>query len=382
MTGSPVTAILMSRFLPGANVPQAARPANGFWWAKTLKEDNLPPFNGTRALFAGRQAVAAALPQWSRRFGAGGDPGHLSPTLTALAAELGLTEPRWVPMAGPDEAPAPFPGDLVLVATAPTSQYDALRRAVAQAPDLARPVACLALTGPEFHGQHGRPWHALPGNLHLCVAYPCDLSAAAWGPVLPALPAVAVCEAVTGLIASSGSLAGGRAGIKWVNDVLLDDAKVAGTLTAVRSVAGRITAVMVGLGLNVRQSPDLTGDPLAAPATSLANAWSVRGSAPDLDAALTAVLAALGQRVAALVDGTPAELMADYRARSVVVGREVQVWPPDGGGTAPRFHGRVRAITDALALKIAGVSAPVDEGRLVLVGPARPAPGTDPSLPA
>jgi BirA family biotin operon repressor/biotin-[acetyl-CoA-carboxylase] ligase len=53
--------------------------------------------------------------------------------------------------------------------------------------------------------------------------------------------------------------------LKWPNDVLVDGAKVAGILLEAMSLPGGLTAVVIGIGVNVAHAPD----GLPYPATSL-----------------------------------------------------------------------------------------------------------------
>ena len=114
------------------------------------------------------------------------------------------------------------------------------------------------------------------------------------------LAAAAACEAVAGV----------RPGLKWPNDLEVDDRKLAGLL-AESVVAGRtLEAVVVGMGLNV--------------------AWAPEGAAclgPDVDRGrvLDAFLAAFGSELADL-DGVAGR----YRGRCSTLGRQVRVELPDG----------------------------------------------------
>ncbi|MCB1183086.1 hypothetical protein KDM41_06610 [bacterium] len=308
----------------------------------------MDPETSLRLLVSGRSVVRAALPGW-----VGPDAGP--PAAADTAAALGLV--RLTPVvAGPlAAAAAPWRGDLVLAASAAASQYDALREVWGRHGTGTRPLAALALAGSGFHGQHGRPWQTLPGNLHLAGAWPCDLPAAV-GRVLPAWPAVALAEAVADL-----APLGPEPRIKWVNDVLLGGAKVAGTLTAVRVVAGRIRVVFVGVGLNLAAAPRLVTAGAALPATALA---AVPGGAPSLGVGLARVLSGLATRFAALDADGPASLLADYRRWSAVIGRDVVVWADGGTGCAPLAAGRVTAIDDGLGLVLAGHPGSITAGRL------------------
>jgi len=255
---------------------------------------------------------------------------------------------------------SPFWEEVFLVAEAPRSQYDALREACDQDGHPSGHTACVALTGSGLHGQHGRRWVSAPGNLHLSAVLVCDLPAAEFAPVLPALPAVAVANAV-------GELGAGRLapGIKWVNDVLLGDRKVAGSLTALRTFRGRITAIIVGIGLNVQQTPSLAADPLALPPTSLQA--ELLSAVPSLEQALIQVLAELAVQFEGLLTQGPGALLADYRRLSSLIGRRVAIWPDAGPASHPLATGEVVAIGPDLSLRLRGQSTPVTAGRLTLL---------------
>ncbi len=260
---------------------------------------------------------------------------------------------------GVPAALAPFWHDLILVDDAPGSQYEALREAMAAGGRLPGHVACVALTGRGFHGQHSRQWSVCRGNLHLSAVLACDLPAAAWAPIMPALPAVALAEAIRTL---------GRRrlepGIKWVNDVLLSGRKVAGSLTALRTFRGRITSVVVGLGLNVAVVPPLPGEMRALAATSLQA--ELAASEPALEEVLVAVLSALASRFDRLVTAGPADLLAAYRRLSLVVGQTVEIWPDEGGDRQVAVVGEVVSIEPDLSLRLRGRPEHVAAGRLTL----------------
>lgn len=59
--------------------------------------------------------------------------------------------------------------------------------------------------------------------------------------------------------------------IKWPNDLLINGKKVCGILTEMRGKQHRIDYVVVGVGINVNLSSDLSG--ISKPITSLATEW-------------------------------------------------------------------------------------------------------------
>ncbi|MGH8982064.1 MAG: biotin--[acetyl-CoA-carboxylase] ligase, partial [Acidimicrobiales bacterium] len=162
-------------------------------------------------------------------------------------------------------------------------------------------------------GRRGRRWEAPPGR--------CLLASVLLRPVAPlgslyavtaavALAAADACEDVSGVVA----------GVKWPNDLVVGDRKLAGILAEADAAAPGGTegsvAVVVGIGCNVSWD-DAPG------ATCLAAHWD-REVAPD--ALLTAFLEQLAPRVARLdsQDGRR-ETVAELRRRCVTVGRDVRV---------------------------------------------------------
>jgi len=293
------------------------------------------------------------------------------------AAAATLLPPAAPPAAAPDEAAAravwralgdreapavgAFADDFwrgaCLVAETGASQFDALRALLAGGFRPPGPLFTLAGEGRGCHGQRGRPWASVAGNLHFCAALrPAGLPATQ-ALALTMLPAVAAVEA----IAAAGDGAA-RPGIKWVNDILIDGRKVGGVLTAAQSVDGRIDWAVLGIGLNVAVAPAVPPTPSVPAVGCLAD----RSPGVTLRAVLAALLRSLARRCGELEREGPAPLLAAYRAASVIIGRPVAVWPEEADGSGPPARGVVRAINADLSLTLAGVPGPVRAGRLVL----------------
>jgi BirA family biotin operon repressor/biotin-[acetyl-CoA-carboxylase] ligase len=181
-------------------------------------------------------------------------------------------------------------------------------------------------------GRLDRRWEAPPGvNLLVSILFR----------AVPAEPGeltrragLAVVRAVTGFDV-------GPVGLKWPNDVLLDDAKLAGIL-AQRSPAG---PVVVGIGLNVGWAPE--------------GAARLGDDRPPADV-LRAVLAAY--------DMLPADVTDAYRAALVTLGRRVRVERPSDVlvGTAIDVEADGRLVV----LDECAVSHRLDVGDVVHLRPA------------
>ncbi len=282
----------------------------------------------------------------------------------ALGAGSGLIGDVWTARVGPAAGASGFWSRLLVVAEAPVSQFDLLRERLGDGLALPGPVATLALTGRGCHGHRGRPWVATDGNLHLCVAWRPAALLARDALALTALPAVAVVDALR-----DPALGRLPAGIKWVNDILVGDRKLAGVLTASQALEESITLAVLGIGLNVAVTPEVPPTMFVPKVTSLAE----QGIACDLSVACLALLDALARRWQGLLARGTAELFAAYRDASVVLGRSVTVWDegldesvPPAAWPPPLARGVVTGIGDDLTLRIAGLAEPVGRGRLAL----------------
>lgn len=252
---------------------------------------------------------------------------------------------------------------MVVVGDAPRSQYDALHAATGAGLCLEEPVACLALGGRGFHGQRGRGWAVADGNLFLTVGAAPGAPVCELVPALTAVPALAVVDAVR----AAGDA---QIGIKWVNDIVIDGAKVAGVLAATQVQGTQVDSVVFGVGVNVVSAPAIPPTPFVPGSGSLLGG----GVSTDLPAFFWAALDALATRYTELVDGGGKEaLLAAYRRESIVLGQRVRIWAEDADlgckpatWPAPLAAGKVEAIDANLSLRLVGQPEPVGRGRLAL----------------
>jgi BirA family transcriptional regulator, biotin operon repressor / biotin---[acetyl-CoA-carboxylase] ligase len=255
---------------------------------------------------------------------------------------------------------------ILAVEHADGSQYDRLIELVRSRP-VADRIACLARAGSGFHGFRGRAWNASAGNIHLTVHLTPQRSVAHFATVFTALAAVCVADAIDTIPGLAG-----HATIKWVNDVLVDGAKVAGVLAYTQTRSDVVTSVILGIGVNVETTPDVQRSGFVPAAGSL------RELAPDPATVagapvLAALLHALHTRYEQVLEDGPAGIMEQYRARSAVLGQEVAVCEEGEDPDRVIAEGRVEAIGDGLELYLEGRAEPVTRGRLILGGPPRKA---------
>jgi BirA family biotin operon repressor/biotin-[acetyl-CoA-carboxylase] ligase len=174
------------------------------------------------------------------------------------------------------------------------------------------------VTADEQHagrGRQGRTWSAPPRRALLLSLVVRDPPA-----LLPMAAALAVAE-----------IAGPEAQIKWPNDVLVSDRKVAGILAEARPREGW---AVLGIGVNVALRVD------ELPAELHATAGTLGLTPADVEPTLERLLAAL-ERVLGLDD---AALLEAYRGRDALRGQEI-AWA-GGRGTAAGVDAAGRLVVE------------------------------------
>jgi BirA family biotin operon repressor/biotin-[acetyl-CoA-carboxylase] ligase len=162
-------------------------------------------------------------------------------------------------------------------------------------------------------GRLGRSWEAAPGSSLLVSVL-----------LRPNLPAerlfLLTLAAGLALADALGAVAGITAGLKWPNDLVIGNKKLAGLLAEADLGGGGARAVVIGAGCN------LTAD--AFPAELAAQATAVEleaGHAVARDALLAAFLDSLADRLDALD-----AVLAEARTRSATLLRRVRIERPRG----------------------------------------------------
>lgn len=148
-------------------------------------------------------------------------------------------------------------------------------------------------------------------------------------------PQVALDEAhlTTAVVAIAASeacaeVAGFRPLLKWPNDLVVDDRKLAGILAEAVVAGSRLDAMVVGMGLNVNW-PSPLPESLAATATACNQ---VAGREIDRPALLVRFLQRLDEHYGALCEpGGWRGVLVNERRLSATLGRDVRVELPSGG---------------------------------------------------
>jgi BirA family transcriptional regulator, biotin operon repressor / biotin---[acetyl-CoA-carboxylase] ligase len=228
-----------------------------------------------------------------------------------------------------------------VVASTGSTNADLLRRGGAEGQVL---VAEEQTAG---RGRMGRSWVSQPGaSLTFSVLLrPVSVPPARRG-WLPLLTGMAVVAAVREVAAVGAT-------VKWPNDVLVGEKKLAGILAEQSG-----DAVVVGIGVNVATPAEaLPASPGGLSATSLL----VEGGSVSREVVLAGILRELERRYVTFRDAPdPASrggLLTEYRALSATIGRSVRVELPGGR-------------------LLAGVAEDIDAGGRLLVAEAGGGPPT------
>ena len=169
-------------------------------------------------------------------------------------------------------------------------------------------------------GRQGRVWTAPPGKalLYSAIVRPLQERHA----MLPLAVPLAVCEAAEEL------QPGVECGVKWPNDVQVGGRKLAGVLIEARPQDGW---AVVGVGLNLAIERDEFPPELRETAVSLFAADSARALSPTgRQKAWALALEALNRRLAEWTEAEPDAVLAAWRRRDALRGREV-AWEGGSG---------------------------------------------------
>jgi BirA family biotin operon repressor/biotin-[acetyl-CoA-carboxylase] ligase len=218
-------------------------------------------------------------------------------------------------------------------------------------------VAVFAELQTAGRGRRGRTWISPPGtNLTMSVAIRPRIAAADAGRLgmAVALAARDACLTVT------------RVDLKWPNDLVAPDGrKVGGLLVETRLDADRVSAAIVGIGINVNWRSSQMPAEIAGSATSLAD---LAGERVDRGALLGRLLDRLDAEVTALDEGR--DPTDRYRQACVTVGSVVTA-ELEGH----RIEGLAVGIDESggLVMEVNGERRTLTSGEVVRVRPAVPA---------
>ncbi len=167
-------------------------------------------------------------------------------------------------------------------------------------------------------GRHGRVWNHLPG-LGLAFSLAWEVSGQP-RPLVTLATGIALAETVM-------ELAPVDAQLKYPNDLLIADKKVAGVLTEVKGLNGRRAAI-IGVGINVNVPLHKFPDDVRKIATSI---FAEGGVKISREAILAIFLNRLEPMLGLLGDGRSGEaIISSYKKLSGIIGRKIAVTASSG----------------------------------------------------
>jgi len=258
-----------------------------------------------------------------------------------------------------DSQSAQFWTHSYLVENAKESQLDLLAEILEENPEVPDGILCCAGSGDGFHGHQNRPWVALPGNVHLTALFRPNLELANCGIGFTVVAVVTVLQVI-----ESMSIAGAK--VKWVNDILLSGAKACGVLVHVKTQGEKVTAALVGIGLNVERVPSVKPDLFVPEVTALKH-FAADPSQCTQGRVFRMLAAQLAANYNRYLTGHLSEFLDFYTKRSIVIGKMVTIYD-ETDPSKKVVSGRVSSIGTNLELNLEGKGSPVWRGRLALAG--------------
>jgi BirA family transcriptional regulator, biotin operon repressor / biotin---[acetyl-CoA-carboxylase] ligase len=184
-------------------------------------------------------------------------------------------------------------------------------------------------------GRRGSEWVSTPGAGLWCSLL--------LRPDLPAelAPGLALCAGLAVREAAAARVAAANVAVKWPNDVLANDRKLAGILVESQVSGSKLSSVIIGIGINVTQTT--FPDSLSSIATSLT---LLSASALDREGLLADVLIDLETSLERLTARGLADIAEALRPHDALLDRRLRVEGVEGVGAGIDAAGRLLLRTD------------------------------------
>ncbi|MHA1961582.1 MAG: biotin--[acetyl-CoA-carboxylase] ligase [Candidatus Thorarchaeota archaeon] len=170
-------------------------------------------------------------------------------------------------------------------------------------------------------GRHGRPWISPPGGLYASLILKPNLTP----DTLPSLSLLVGCAIATAIKNVSGICAT----LKWPNDVLVEDLKVAGILIEIVDIEQTHLGVIIGFGINQNT---LTSDFPDEERNSLTTIRAETGHETSLEELLSFIVVGIMKRLRLVqVNDSFDEAFNEWRSLTSTLGKRVIV--EDGNRT-------------------------------------------------
>ena len=204
--------------------------------------------------------------------------------------------------------------------------------------DRALPFVCIAEHQSKGRGRRGRHWLSPPGaNIYMSIAWSFALSADKLG-LLSLAQGVAVLNALNQININN-------AWLKWPNDVLINDQKIAGILVETSGLGSNACRAVIGIGLNYAMPENMA---VESDMRWTDVAHSVSDGLPDRNVMVTVLLNEVLHMCRRYQQKATA-IFADIKDElDAITGREVCVHTENGD----QFTGNVLGISQAGELRV------------------------------
>lgn len=286
-----------------------------------------------------------------------GYPSLVQPEMNFLASQLFKTEKIFSTI-------PPIKNNfhcLFVKSYAPDSQFDIIINFLKKYTTLPDRLLLIAGSGSNFHGFKKRAWLAIDGNLHLTVFLKPDQEIEYFQAGFMILAAVSAAQAIDSL-----KVLKRKAKLRWVNDIMIDEAKVGGVLTYTQSQGSKVTAAVLGIGINVENRPSIISDEFVSRVACLRDFCKFNDEFLIEDI-FREVICGLESNYSKLLQGAYEKILDEYLKRSIIIGKEIEIYSdPDQGVPQKISAGRVKAIGKNLELYLEAQSNPVWKGRIII----------------
>lgn len=188
-------------------------------------------------------------------------------------------------------------------------------------------------------GRRGRPWYSPPGKGIWMSMVMKPLIPLQFTPHLTLLTAVAVCRAIK-------KIAPVQVGIKWPNDLLIEERKVCGILLESVAEDERLVSVIAGIGIDVNIDASDYPESLLDIATSLKREL---GQEVDRATVIAEIMNEWEQLYKLYEEQGFGPIRTLWEANSIMIGRQVHIQSPYG-----TVSGTAQGLDDSGALIVLG----------------------------
>ncbi|MFA5512807.1 MAG: biotin--[acetyl-CoA-carboxylase] ligase [Candidatus Kapaibacterium sp.] len=240
------------------------------------------------------------------------------------------------------------------------SQFDQILRLCGNRTALSNNTICIAGSGKKFHGFRNRHWESHVGNIHLSCYFKPFAKASDIGLGFTMLAAVSVIDTLNYL-----SKLRNMAQIKWVNDIIVNNAKICGVIAQTVIQGDKITDAVIGVGLNVESVPVIHPTSFVPAATSINSVTGENFTAGEINLLL---LEHIELNYKLLISHGVKAILKKYNDYSMVIGRNIEVWSDPHVGKPDLINkGKVERIGDFLEIYLENQVKPVSDGRIIIL---------------